>query len=62
MSDGEWERFFDLLRKASDVPDLSWMEKRTEMTRQAQRHGAGDALEEVMSWYETDDSKGEEPE
>lgn len=60
MSDGEWERFYDLLRKIADNPNGSRQEKRYEMIRQAQRHGAGDALGEVLAWLEDDEpSDGE---
>ena len=28
MNDREWDEFFDLLRKITDLPDSTWQEKR----------------------------------
>lgn len=52
MSNKEWEQFFDLLKKVTELPGCpTVMDKMTEVAEQAQEYGdAYDDLAEFTAW------------
>jgi hypothetical protein len=49
MSDKEWERFFELMKKATEEPGLSAAEKGKLVREKAEANGEENTLEEFVS-------------
>jgi hypothetical protein len=54
MNDREWDSFFDLLRKITDLPDMSWQEKRQAVRDEAASRGFDTLFEEFLEWFDGD--------
>ena len=50
MSDKEWTKFFDLMKKITELEGLSWQEKRDLAKEKATENGTESALEEFVGW------------
>jgi hypothetical protein len=54
MNERDWDKFFELLEQVTNLPGMTWQEKRGEVGAQAAARGAETALEEFSGWFEAE--------
>lgn len=50
MSDREWEKFFELMGKIINLPNLTAMEKAALVREKAEQYASGNDLEEFATY------------
>ncbi len=51
MNKREWQKFFELMQKITDLPDKTWGQKKDAVEQAADECEAATCLEEFINWW-----------